>query len=67
MISIRREMSREGFTGLALALMVDAGLHDDSKAHPLPQVCDSHKTYYGIFPDVGFSQPLLAGHTDDFR
>jgi hypothetical protein len=26
----------------------------------LPHVWDSHKTYYGIFPDVGFSQPLLT-------
>jgi hypothetical protein len=60
MISIRREMSREGFTGLELVLMLDGGQHDDSKAYSLPQVHDSHKTYYGIFPDVGFSQPLLA-------
>ncbi|MGA8962028.1 MAG: hypothetical protein WB475_17645, partial [Pseudolabrys sp.] len=40
--------------------MLDSGQHDDSKACSLPQVRDSHKTYYGIFPDVGFSQPLLA-------
>jgi hypothetical protein len=60
MISIRREMSREGFTGLELVLMLDGGEHDDSKAYSLLQVRDSHKTYYGIFLDMGFSQPLLA-------
>ena len=43
-----------------LVLMLDGGEHDDSKANSLPQVRDSHKTYYGIFLDVGFSQPLPA-------
>jgi len=51
-------MSREGFTGLELVLLLEGGQHDDSKAYSLPQVLDSHKTYYGIFLDVGFSRRL---------
>ena len=52
MISIRRVMSRDGFTGADVWLALGAdGLADRTKAPARlrPHILDSHKTYYGIF------------------
>jgi hypothetical protein len=60
MISSRRVMSRDGFTGADVWLALGADrMPDRSKALAglRPHIGDSHKTYYGIF----YSGPWYQG------